>query len=32
MRLVSDRSAWDDCTHWQTTDRKVLQRINTLID
>lgn len=32
MRLVWDRSAWEDYTHWQTTDRKVLQRINTLID
>ncbi|MCV7531827.1 type II toxin-antitoxin system YoeB family toxin [Micrococcus luteus] len=32
MRLVWDRSAWEDYTHWQTTDRKVLNRINTLID
>ena len=32
MHLVWDRSAWEDYTHWQTTDRKVLQRINTLID
>ena len=32
MRLVWDRSAWEDYTHWQTTDRKVLKRINTLID
>ena len=32
VRLVSDRSAWEDYTHWQTTDRKVLTRINTLID
>ena len=27
-----DRSAWEDYTHWKTTDRKVLTRINTLID
>lgn len=32
MRLVWDRSAREDYTHWQTSDRKVLQRINTLID
>lgn len=32
MRLVWDRSAWEDYKHWQTTDRKILKRINTLID
>ena len=32
MRLVWDRSAWEDYTHWQTADRRVLKRINTLID
>lgn len=32
VRLVSDRSAREDYTHWQTTDRKVRTRINTLID
>lgn len=32
MRLVWDRSAGEDYTHWQTTDRKVLTPINTLID
>ena len=32
MRLVWDRSASEDYTHWQATDRKVLNRINTLID
>ncbi|PMB97478.1 Txe/YoeB family addiction module toxin [Brevibacterium luteolum] len=32
MRLVWDRSAWEDYTYWQTADRKVLKRINTLID
>ena len=24
--------AWDDYTHWQTTDRSILKRINRLID
>ncbi|GAA2013046.1 Txe/YoeB family addiction module toxin [Brevibacterium samyangense] len=32
MRLVWDPDAWDDYKHWQTTDRRVLKRINTLID
>lgn len=32
MRLVWDRSAWEDYTYWQTADRKVLKRIKTLID
>ncbi|AZZ41661.1 Txe/YoeB family addiction module toxin [Acidipropionibacterium jensenii] len=32
MGLVWDPSAWEDYTHWQTTDRRVLKRINTLID
>ncbi len=32
MRLVWDRSAWEDYRHWQTADRKVVKRINTLID
>lgn len=32
MRLVWDRSAWEDYKHWQTTARKILKRINTLID
>lgn len=32
MRLVWDRSAWDDYRHWQTADRRVLKRINALID
>ncbi len=31
MRLVWDESAWDDYVWWQTQDRKVLKRINTLI-
>jgi toxin YoeB len=29
--LVWDQNAWDDYLWWQTQDRKVLQRINLLI-
>lgn len=32
MRLVWDRAGWEDYVHWQTADRRVLKRINTLID
>ena len=32
MRLVWDRSGWEDYLYWQTADRKILKRINTLID
>ena len=32
MRLVWDEAAWDDYKHWQTTDRRILKRINLLID
>lgn len=32
MRLTWDQSAWADYTHWQKTDRRIRQRINTLID
>jgi toxin YoeB len=32
MRLVWDKSAWEDYKHWQTADRRVLKRINILID
>ncbi|MGG5171525.1 Txe/YoeB family addiction module toxin [Pseudarthrobacter sp. J1738] len=32
MRLVWDEAAWDDYKHWQTADRKILKRINLLID
>ncbi|MBD8487065.1 Txe/YoeB family addiction module toxin [Frigoribacterium sp. CFBP 8759] len=31
MRIVFDDDAWDDYVYWQTQDRKVLKRINTLI-
>ncbi|AFA72159.1 addiction module toxin, Txe/YoeB family [Gordonia polyisoprenivorans VH2] len=32
MRLVWDQSAWEDYVHWQTADRRLLKRINTLLD
>jgi addiction module toxin, txe/yoeB family len=32
VRLVWDPSAWEDYKHWQTADRRILKRINTLID
>ena len=32
MRLVWDRSGWQDYVHWQSADRRILTRINTLID
>lgn len=31
MNLVFAPHAWEDYLHWQTTDRKTLQRINALI-
>ena len=32
MRLVWDANGWEDYKYWQRTDRRVLKRINTLID
>ena len=32
MRLVWDEAAWEDYTYWQTSDRRILKRINLLID
>ena len=32
MRLSWDESAWEDYKYWQQTDRKIIKRINTLID
>lgn len=32
MHVVWDLAAWEDYTHWQTADRRVLKRINSLID
>lgn len=31
MRLVFSEHAWEDYLYWQRTDRKVLKRINLLI-
>ena len=31
MKLVFSGHAWDDYLYWQNADRKILQRINTLI-
>lgn len=31
MKLVFSEQAWDDYLHWQKTDKKLLERINTLI-
>lgn len=31
MKLVFSAHAWEDYLHWQRTDKKVLNRINTLI-
>lgn len=32
MRLVWDGSGWEDYSYWQSAHRKVLERMNTLID
>ena len=32
MKLVFSRHAWDDYLHWQKTDRRMVRRINVLID
>ncbi|RRC94614.1 Txe/YoeB family addiction module toxin [Schaalia canis] len=32
MRLVWDQSGWEDYLFWQQSDRRILKRINTLID
>jgi toxin YoeB len=31
VKLIFSEHAWDDYLYWQRTDRKILQRINTLI-
>ena len=31
MKLIFSERAWEDYLFWQHTDRKILQRINTLI-
>jgi len=32
VRLAWDPSAWEDYTYWQAEDRRILKRINPLID
>lgn len=32
MRLVFDSAGWEDYQWWQTNDRKILKRVNLLID
>ncbi|HCH23392.1 MAG TPA: Txe/YoeB family addiction module toxin [Oceanospirillaceae bacterium] len=31
MKLTFSTKAWEQYTYWQTTDKKILKRINTLI-
>ena len=31
MRIVFSEHAWDDYLYWQKTDRKIVQRVNTLV-
>lgn len=31
MRLIFSEQAWDDYLYWQKTDRRLVQRINSLI-
>jgi len=32
MKLVFSSQAWEDCLYWQSHDRKILKRINALIE
>ena len=32
MKLVFSRHAWDDYLYWQNTDRRMVRRINVLIE
>lgn len=32
MRYVWDEDAWTDCLQWQEQDRKILRRINVLLE
>lgn len=32
MKITFSQRGWDDYLHWQTTDRKVLRRVNQLIE
>ena len=31
MRLIFSENAWEDYLYWQSTDKKILKRINNLI-
>ena len=31
MKLVFSEQAWDDYLYWQKTDKKLLERINTIV-
>ena len=31
MKLIFSDRAWEDYLHWQTTDRRMLRRVNELI-
>ncbi|UPU37917.1 Txe/YoeB family addiction module toxin [Geomonas paludis] len=31
MKLIFSEFAWEDYLHWQSADKKILKRINTLI-
>jgi len=31
VKLIFSETAWEDYLHWQSTDKKILKRINTLI-
>ena len=31
MRLIFSDAAWEDCLYWPHQDRKIVERINTLI-
>ncbi|WP_197475125.1 type II toxin-antitoxin system YoeB family toxin, partial [Oleiphilus sp. HI0079] len=32
MKLIFAEKAWEDYLYWQKTDKKILKRINTLIN
>jgi toxin YoeB len=32
MKLVFSSQAWEDYLHWQSTDKKILIRVNNLIE
>lgn len=32
MKLIFSEQAWSDYLHWQQNDKKILKRINTLIE